>query len=333
MIKAAFINENVDKDIISKVYSQESMNIIKGNTKLYEKIIKKDELFARSLSDVEVLFSTWGMPALTEEEIESYLPRLEILFYAAGSVRSFAVPFLKKGVKIVSAWAANAVPVAEYTAAQIILANKGFFQNCIYSRSSYVEARGYSQKFTGNYDANVGILGAGMIGTKVIGLLTPFKINIYVYDPFLTDARAKELGVKKCSMKDVFMNCSTITNHMADLPETKNIINGELFDLMASNATFINTGRGAQVVEADLIKALKDEPERTALLDVTEPEPPLPGSELYSMKNVFLTSHIAGSMSRERERMGEYIIDEFLRYLKGDVLRYSVTMDMLRTMA
>jgi phosphoglycerate dehydrogenase-like enzyme len=333
MIKAAFISENVDNDIISRVYSQESIKMIKGNSKLYEKVINKDELYSGCLSDTEAIFSTWGMPALTEEEIESYLPKLEILFYAAGSVRSFAIPFLKRGVKIVSAWAANAVPVAEYTTAQIILANKGFFQNCIYSRSSYIEARGYSQKFTGNYDANVGILGAGMIGRKVIELLTPFNINIYVYDPFLSDARAKELGIMKCSMKEIFMNCSTITNHMADLPETKNIINGELFDLMASNATFINTGRGAQVVEADLIKALKDEPDRTALLDVTKPEPPLPGGELYSMKNVILTSHIAGSMSKERERMGEYMIDEFLRYLKGDGLRYDVTMDMLKTMA
>jgi phosphoglycerate dehydrogenase-like enzyme len=172
-----------------------------------------------------------------------------------------------------------------------------------------------------------------MIGTKVIELLSPYKINVFVYDPFLTDVRAEELGVKKCSLKEIFVNCSTITNHMANLPETKNIITREFFDLMASNATFINTGRGAQVVEADLIKALKDKPDRTALLDVTEPEPPLPGSELYTMKNVFLTSHIAGSMSRERERMGEYMIDEFLRYLKGEELMYDVTMDMLRTMA
>ena len=333
MIKAAFINDSADVDIINRVYSQKSMRIIKDNSELYEKVIRKEELCSCRLSETEVLFSTWGMPVLTEEEIEHFLPKLRIVFYAAGSIRQFAIPFFNKEVKIVSAWAANAVPVAEYTAAQIILANKGFYQNCSYSKTLYVEARNYSQKFTGNFDVNAGILGAGMIGTKVIELLAPFNINIYVHDPFLTDARARELGVKKCSMKEIFENCHTITNHMADLPQTKNIITGELFDLMPPNATFINTGRGAQVVEADLIKALKDKPDRTALLDVTEPEPPLPGSELYSMKNVILTSHIAGSMSRERERMGNYVTDEFLRYIKGEELRYDVTRDMLRTMA
>ena len=77
--------------------------------------------------NTEFIFSTWVMPAFTEEEIRKYLPSLKAVFYAAGSVQKFARPFLSCGVRIFSAWAANAVPVAEYTVAQIILANKGFF--------------------------------------------------------------------------------------------------------------------------------------------------------------------------------------------------------------
>lgn len=67
------------------------------------------------------------MPAFTEDEIRENLPSLEGIFYALGSVQRFARPFLKCGVKVFSAWTANAVPVAEYTTAQILLANKGFF--------------------------------------------------------------------------------------------------------------------------------------------------------------------------------------------------------------
>ncbi|MBR2181138.1 MAG: D-2-hydroxyacid dehydrogenase, partial [Oscillospiraceae bacterium] len=72
----------------------------------------------------------------------------------------------------------------------------------------------------------------------------------------------------------------------ANLPETQNLLNGNLFKLMKKNATFINTGRGAQVVEADLIEALKTEPNRTAVLDVTMPEPPEENHPFYSMENV-----------------------------------------------
>ena len=90
-----------------------------------ERVYKKEDVMQcpESFRDTEYIFSTWGMPVFTEEEIKEYLPGLRAVFYGAGSVQSFARPFLNCGVKVFSAWAANAVPVAEYTVAQIILAN------------------------------------------------------------------------------------------------------------------------------------------------------------------------------------------------------------------
>ena len=83
-----------------------------------------------------------------------------------------------------------------------------------------------------------------------------------------------------------------------------------LFSRMPRNATFLNTGRGAQVVEADLVRALREAPDRTAVLDVTFPEPPAADSPLNALPNVFLTPHIAGSKGREVERMGAYMAEE-----------------------
>ena len=102
---------------------------------------------------------------------------------------------------------------------------------------------------------------------------------------------------------------------------------------MKPNATFINTGRGAQVVEADLIRALREEPGRTALLDVTWPEPPEEGSPFYSLDNVFLTPHIAGSMGQEVKRMGLYMEQCCDAFLAGQPVPYQVTAEMLHTMA
>ena len=86
-------------------------------------------------------------------------------------------------------------------------------------------------------------------------------------------------------------------------------------------------------MEADLIKAMKENPGRTAVLDVTMPEPVENGSELYTLKNVILTPHIAGSAGNECLRMGEYAKEEALKYLKNKPLSYEVTLKMLETMA
>jgi len=335
MLKAVFMSQGYNKELIDRVYSEKNKQRIQKYALLYPHLLDKANIEEHKeyLQSTDVIFCTWGMPVLSQQDIKTYLPNLKAIFYGAGTVQYFARPFLECGVRIVSAWAANAVPVAEYTLSQILLANKGFFQNCIMSRRDYYSARNYSSSFPGNYSVKVGILGAGMVGTKVIELLKQFNIEILVYDPFLPDSRANELGVKKCTLHEIFSQCQTISNHIANLPATVDILNKEHFDLMLPNATFINTGRGAQVVEKDLIKALKDVPTRTAVLDVTEPEPLPEDSELLKMDNVVITSHIAGSMGNEVERMGEYMADEFERYVEGKALKYEVTLKMLETMA
>lgn len=335
MINAIFMSQDPNWELINKIYSQESLHTICEYAEVFPELIKKENMEAHRnyLKDVEIVFTTWGMPVLLKEETEKYLPKLKAVFYAAGSVQYFARPFLERNIIVASAWAANAVPVAEYTVAQILMANKGFFQNALKTKMDYEAARRYSETFPGNYSVKVGILGAGMIGTIVINLLKPFNIKVLVYDPFLSEDRAEKLGVKKSTLAEIFSECQTISNHIANLPATQGMMNKEHFDKMLPNATFINTGRGAQIVEGDLIKALKDVSTRTAVLDVTDPEPPVPDSELLKMENVFITTHIAGSMSNELERMGRYMTDEFVNYINGKELKYGVTLKMLETMA
>ena len=295
---------------------------------------KRLDDFRNELRDAEYAFSTWGMPCLSREEIREYMPSLKAVFYAAGTVQKFARPFLEEGVEIYSAWAANAVPVAEFTFAEIILAAKGFYQRLHRQGDSSWDNRGIPVEFPGNYDMKVGIVGAGMIGKMVIERLrTLSRVTILVSDPFLPDEKAEELGVWKTDLRTVFSECDVISNHTADNPDTVGMMNREHFSLMKPGAVFINTGRGAQVVEEDLIAALKEDPTRAAVLDVTKPEPPEEDSPLYRLDNVFLTPHIAGSLGNEVHRMAQYMYEECLRREKGDPARYRVTAEMLRTMA
>lgn len=327
-MKAAFLCTN--KASLEAVYPQ---NIIKElNLTAYDKndVINNPALF----SDTEYIFSTWGMPAFSEDEIKTLLPSLKAVFYAAGTVQSFARPFLNSGVKVFSSFAANAVPVAEYTVAQIVLANKGFFgSSLLSSRGENALANQLKTKYIGNYNAKVGIIGAGAIGKLVIKMLKTYKIEVYVFDPFLPDQMASELGVEKVSLEELFANCNVISNHLANNKQTVGILNGNLFEKMLPYSTFINTGRGAQVVEADLINTLKQRPDITAILDVTYPEPPKEDSEFYTLPNCILTPHIAGSAGNEICRLAEYAFNEYKAFTNGEPTKYEVTLKMLETMA
>lgn len=297
----------------------------------HETVFSKADILNGGFEDIHYIFSTWGMPAFTEQEIRRYLPNLKAVFYGAGTVQAFARPFLNCGIQVFSAWAANAVPVAEYTVAQIILANKGFFKTMRYTDRA--AASKLTKEHPGNYDVAVGIIGAGMIGKLVIQMLKAYNLDVLVFDPFLPHEKAMELGVKKVSLDTLFAKCQVVSNHLANNAQTRHMLTGALFETMPPYATFINTGRGAQVLEADLIRVLRQRPDLTAILDVTDPEPPMENSLLYTLPNCILTPHIAGSLGNEVRRMGKYMEDEYEYYVQGKPCRYGVTLKMLETMA
>ncbi len=286
-------------------------------------------------ADVEYIFSTWELEPLTEEEIRRCLPSLKAVFYAAGTVQFFAKPFLGCGVKVFSAWAANAVPVAEYTVAQIILANKGYYLSApMVKERRYAESRRFFEDhYPGNFDVKIGIIGVGMIGKLVIELLRAYHVEVLVFDPFLSNEKAEELGVKKVELAELFSVCHVVSNHLANNAQTKGMLKKEHFAAMRPYATFLNTGRGAQVVEEDLIAVLKERTDLVAVLDVTDPEPPLLDSPFYELKNCILTPHVAGSCGFEKYRLAEYMLEEFCNYTKGLPCKYEVTLKMLETMA
>ena len=317
---------------IASVYPKETMERLSLSPTVYKKsdVLANPEKF----KNVEYIFSTWGMPAFTKEEVNAYLPALKCIFYAAGTVRFFAKGFLEAGVKVFSAWAANGIPVAEYTVAQIVLASKGFFPTSrIYKNGNYSKARALYETFPGNYNTKIGIIGAGMIGKYVIKMLKNYKVQVLVFDPFLPEQKAEELGVKKCSLEELFKTCFVVSNHLADNEQTRGMLTGELFASMPQNATFINTGRGAQVKESELIKVLKNRPDLTAILDVTYPEPIPLESEFYALENCIFTPHIAGSYGNELARMSEFIAEEYFRFEKGENCLFEVTLEMMKTMA
>lgn len=331
-IKIALFGENESK--FSKVYSENILEKLRKYGEISERIDKSNiNEHKEFLSQCEVAFATWGMIKFTEEEIKEYMPNLKALFYSAGTVQYFAEPFLNCGIRVFSAFAANGVPVTEYTVSQIILALKGYFQGAKRYKSLLPYSFMHTQNCVGAYGAKVGLVGLGAIGSSVAEKLKEYDVEIMAYDPFVSRERAKELNVTLCGLETIFKDCDVISNHLANKKELKNIFDAKLFRLMKKHSTFINTGRGDQVDEFALAASLIAHPSRTAVVDVLKNEEFPYVSPLFWCPNVIITPHIAGSLGNETERMADYMIEQLVNYKTGQSLKYEVTQEMLKTMA
>lgn len=324
-----------EKHNAERVYAGRVMSKLNDRYDLYDAVICKKNInnHIDACKNAEYIFSTWGMEHFSREEIKEYFPNAKCLFYSAGSVQHFAKEFLDCNIRVFSAWKANAIPVAEYTYAQILLALKGFYQASLHTKNHYYEMAKYAGNCGGIYDAKVGIIGVGSIGSMVAEKLRANDIEVYYYDPYLPEDIANRLNIKSHTLEEIFKQCDVITNHLANKEELTGILSEKLFNMMKPYATFINTGRGRQVDEKGLVKAMKRVKTRTALLDVLTHEPLNSFSAVARCKNIIVTPHIAGSLGNEIIRMAEYMLGDAQRIDSGEVPLYEVTSDMLKTMA
>jgi phosphoglycerate dehydrogenase-like enzyme len=318
---------------IDNIYGPDERSQIEGMVDLVAPPLSADTIseHPEALAEVEAIFSGWGMRQLDEKFLAA-APNLKVVFYGSGSIKAFATDAAwDRGIVICSAWAANAIPVAEFNLAQILLSNKRAW--------SYPAAFRESGKWpshvavAGNFRSTVGIVSMGMTGRLLRGFLAPFDHHVIAYDPFLTDEQARELDVEPVSLPDLFRRADVVSLNTPLLPETIGLVTGELLASMKPGATFINTARGAIVDEPALIKVFRERPDLIAILDVTHPEPPAPDSPLLTLPNVILTPHIAGSQDHECRRMGQLMVDECHRYLANEPLQTAITREAAARMA
>jgi len=283
------------------------------------------------LAGIDVIFSGWGM-ATMDEAFLAAAPRLKVLFYGSGSIRGLVTDASwERGILVTSAYAANAVPVAEYTLSQILFSLKHGWRFALTIKRDGA----YPPKtpVPGAYGSTVGLISLGMIGRMVVERLKTFDLQIIAYDPFVDAAEGRRLGIEMVPLMEVFERADVVSLHTPWLKETEGMITGAHFAAMKPGATFINTARGAIVREPEMIGVLQQRPDLFAVLDVTYPEPPEPGSPLYTLPNIILTPHIAGSMDNECRRMGRYMVDELQRYLAGEPMHWAISRERAALLA
>ncbi|MGW6564677.1 hydroxyacid dehydrogenase [Streptomyces sp. NPDC054975] len=277
-----------------------------------------DPRVAEALAGAELLLTCWGAPPLTAAVLDR-APRLKAVVHAAGSVKHHITQACwERGLAVTSAAAANALPVAEYTLAAILLAGKRILSSA--RRYQEVRAEGVWTAESapwGNYRRTVGIVGASRIGRRVVDLLRPFDFEVLLHDPYVTADEARALGVELVALDELCARSTIVSVHAPQLPATYRMIGARQLALMPDGTTLVNTSRGSLVDEPALLTHLLAG-RLDAVLDVTDPDLPAPDSPLWTLPNVLLTPHVAGSLGNELHRMADQALEEVERYGRGE---------------
>ncbi|ANP50308.1 phosphoglycerate dehydrogenase-like enzyme [Streptomyces griseochromogenes] len=277
----------------------------------------------RTLARTEVLITGWGCPRLDADVLDA-APRLRAVLHAAGSVKGFTTPEVwRRGIAVSSAAAANALPVAEYTLAVILLAGKDVFASRDQLRTRRTFPYGGIVPGIGNHGRRVGVVGASRIGRRLIELLRPHDLRVSLTDPYVEQAEAARLGVPLLPLDDLLRTSDIVTLHAPHTAETRHLIGARELALMPAGSVLINTARGALVDHDALIGELRTG-RLNAVLDVTDPEPLPADSPLFDLPNAFVTPHLAGSQGNELARLGRTVVEEAGRLATGDALLHAV---------
>ncbi|WP_019358647.1 hydroxyacid dehydrogenase [Streptomyces sp. AA1529] len=281
----------------------------------------------RVLPEVELLITGWGCPPL-DAAVLARAPELRAVVHTAGSVRGHLTPACwARGIEVSTAAAANAVPVAEYTLAMILLANKQVLPAARAYRQR--RARGellLTDPLLGNHRRTVGILSASLIGRRVMALLRAHELRVLLYDPYVDEAEAAALGAVRTDLAELFAASDVVSVHTPLLPATRGLVSAELLALLRDGGTLINTARGAVVDQEALTQEVCGGRLR-AVLDVTEPEVLPPGHPLWECENALITPHLAGSQGNELDRLAETALQEVRRWAAGEGFAHAVPPD------
>jgi phosphoglycerate dehydrogenase-like enzyme len=277
---------------------------------------------AEVLAAAEVLLGHWGCARLDPAFLDR-APRLRMLAYAAGTVREVVTPAAFERLdRVTSGAAANAVPVAEYTVAAILWANKGAFLERERLRGVDLPP-GRRRHPVGNWAKRIGLVGASHVGRAVIELLAPYRCQVVVADPYLSDDEAARLGVDRVDLDALLATSDVVSLHAPALPTTERMIGAAQLALMLDGATLVNTARGVLVDHDALVGELRTG-RISAVLDVTDPEPLPPDHPLLALPNCVVTPHLAGSQGTELSRLAELVIDEIGRFAAGEPAHHPV---------
>lgn len=265
---------------------------------------------------------------VTEDVIESG-KRLKIIGMAGVGVDHIDVPAAtKRGIIVANTPVENIVSTSEHTIAMMLALSRNIPQ----ADASLKANRWDRGRFIGNEvkEKTLGVIGLGRIGIEVAKRAQHFGMNIIAYDPFISDQRAKELGIELKNLDTVLKNSDYITIHTPLTSGTRNLISDPQFAIMKKGVRIINCARGGIINEDALIRAINDGRVSGAALDVFAREPPS-GSPLLESDSVIVTPHLGASTIEAQTAVSVSIARQVLDALRGEIVQNAINLPSIRS--
>jgi len=288
---------------------------------------------AAALGRAQVLITGWGTPMLAA--LETWTPAdfaVRLVAHTAGTVKQLVpVAAIERGLLVTHANDALAEAVAEFTLGAIIMARRNAFVAAARMRAGRDHLPVAAQHEVRG--STIGIIGASAIGRRVMKLLAALDVTLLLYDPYCTPEVAAQHGAMLVGLHELLGRSEIVSLHAPITPDTIGMLGAAEFAAMKDGALFINTARG-RLIDHDALLGELHTGRLAALLDVTDPTEPLPhDSPFFMLENCTVLPHMAGISQQARVRQGQMMLDETLRFLAGEPLRYQVTRARWDTMA
>ena len=281
------------------------------------------------VGDVDGVVVSHGSPRISAEVMDA-APKLKIIGELEGDRFAYRIDVeaaWAQGIRTVDTTHGSSYPVAEWALALILISlrNAGeSFRNILAGDTAKPARHDFGFVHGELTGKRVGLIGCGHIGRRLVKLLEPFEVEVRVYDPYLASEMPDAIGVVKTSLEQVLSKSDVIVCLAPHTPATEGMIGQRELDLIPSNAVFVNVSRGVVVDSEALIERLK-RGDIVAGLDVFDPEPIPPDSEIIGLPNVFLSPHIAGVTLASRHRFFSLMVDELERFFRGEEPLYELT--------
>ena len=288
---------------------------------------------AQRVGGFDAVITGWGSPQFTDEVLAG-ADRLSLIAHSAGSIKHLLPPAVfERGIAVTHAASAIAPAVAEMSLLLILLVLRHAHKMDQMLREGKPWENAHSLDLGRELSGQrVGVVGAGHTGCRFIKLLHAMEAEVWVYDPYLSNRRATEMGVRKVVLEHLLTSCPIISLQAPVTDETVHLIGAQELGLLQDGTLIVNTARSLLVDQDALLVELQSGRIQAAL-DVFDQEPLPEDSPFRKLANVVLTPHIAGATLEARHRQGQTVVDEARRFFSGEPLQCQVTREMLETMA
>ncbi len=314
------VSDNLDKTGIRRIEVEEGIEV-DVNTGLSPEDLKQiignyEALIIRSATKVT-------------DEILQQAKRLKVIGRAGIGLDNVDIPAAtKRGIVVMNTPGGNIVTTAEHTIAMMMALTRNIPQGTI----SLKAGRWDKKKLQGReiFNKTLGIIGYGKIGSIVADLARGLKMNVIIYDPYITAEQIEKAGFEGTTLDELYRRSDYITVHVPKLKSTTGLLNKKAFEKMKEGVMVINCARGGIIDENDLYDAIVSEKVAGAALDVFETEPP-GRFPLFELDKVICTPHLGASTYEAQTNVSMEVADQIIEYLKNGTIINAVNVPSVNT--